>query len=180
MVIAMHQPNFIPYMGFFQKMKEVELFVILKEVQYERQNYQNRFFYEGKWYTMSVNSGLEPIKDKRYVQYNRDWNKIVSQHPKLSVFNAYIHGSLAGTNINIIRKSAKLLELSTPIELDFPTLNTGTMRLIEICLRHKADTYLSGISGKKYLDLDMFKRFGIKVIFQDEKTMDKRPLIDVI
>ena len=42
MKIAVHQPEHFPYLGFFQKMKEVDIFVILDDVQYTKGNFQNR------------------------------------------------------------------------------------------------------------------------------------------
>ena len=41
MKVAIHQPEHFPYMGFFEKMKSADLFVILDDVQYKKNNYQN-------------------------------------------------------------------------------------------------------------------------------------------
>ena len=76
MRIAIHQPNFLPWYPFFQKIKEVDRFVILKECQFEKNNYQNRFNFNDRWHTMSVNKGLEPIIEKTYLNPENDWNKI--------------------------------------------------------------------------------------------------------
>ena len=40
--VAIHQPEHFPYMGFFQKMEYVDVFVILDDVQYSKGNWQNR------------------------------------------------------------------------------------------------------------------------------------------
>ena len=64
MRISIHQPNFVPWYPFFQKIKEVDVFVILKECQFEKNGYQNRFNFNNKWYTMSVKKGLELMRDK--------------------------------------------------------------------------------------------------------------------
>ena len=42
MVISMHQPEHLPWLGFFHKMSLVELFVLMDTVQYTKQNWQNR------------------------------------------------------------------------------------------------------------------------------------------
>ena len=42
MKVAIHQPEHFPYMGFFEKMKSADLFVILDDVQYKKNNRQNR------------------------------------------------------------------------------------------------------------------------------------------
>jgi len=72
------------------------------------------------------------------------------------------------------------LGIKTPIIPDYPTPLTGTERLVDICIKLGAKKYLSGISGRNYLNLKLFEDAGIEVIFQDEATMDKRALVDVI
>ena len=42
MKIAIHQPEHFPYMGFFEKMDIADVFVILDDVQYKKNNWQNR------------------------------------------------------------------------------------------------------------------------------------------
>ena len=42
MKVAIHQPEHFPYLGFFEKMKHADLFVILDDVQYSKGNWQNR------------------------------------------------------------------------------------------------------------------------------------------
>jgi hypothetical protein len=42
MIVAAHQPNFIPWLGYFDKMQKADLFVSVDHVQMERQSYQNR------------------------------------------------------------------------------------------------------------------------------------------
>ena len=82
MRVAIHQPNFLPWYPFFQKIQEVDVFVILKECQFEKNNFQNRVNINGKWRTMSVNKGLEPIRNKTYLNPQSDWNKIKTNLPE--------------------------------------------------------------------------------------------------
>src|SRR5207237_5691820 len=59
MIVSAHQPNFMPWLGFFDKMRKADLFVLVDHVQFERQNYQNRTRIktgEGpRWLTVPVN-----------------------------------------------------------------------------------------------------------------------------
>jgi len=177
MRIAIHQPNFIPYYPFFQKMQEVDLFVIMVHCQFEKNNYQNRFEYNG-WNTMCVNGGLEPIIDKRYISPHKDWKRITDKYPKLKQFNKSINGSLAVTNVSLIKDIAKLLNIHTEIKYDYETELKGTDRLVDICNNYGATEYLSGISGRNYLELDKFK--DIKVVFQNKDKMLNKPILDLI
>lgn len=180
MKISIHQPNFFPHKAFFDKMRESDLFVILTHCQYEKNGYQNRFKYNRVWYTMSTNKGMEPISFKRYVNYKKDWafikNKL--QIKELDLYDSLIGPFLQMTNISIIIRIAQLLGIETRIELDEETKLTGTARLVEICKKHKADTYLSGPSGKEYIDKKLFDETNINVEYQE--ITRTRPILKVL
>lgn len=42
MIVSIHQPHFLPWLGYLDRMLKADLFVLLDHVQFERQNYQNR------------------------------------------------------------------------------------------------------------------------------------------
>lgn len=179
---AIHQPNFFPWYPFFQKMMQVDLFILLTGCQYEKNGYQNRFRIQGRWHTMSVNHGLEPIHDKRYIAPMRDWNKIKANIGmcNLSEYDVCISEDLTDTNIDIISRLQAKLKITTPITVDFPLGEQSTKRLVALCQHFNCTEYLSGISGSDYLDLSLFEQAGIKVIFQEEARMVKRHTLEVL
>ena len=179
MTISIHQPNFVAWFPFFQKIQQADVFCIMRHCQFEKNNYQNRFFTD-KWNTMRVSKKTESIYEKKYLTPQEDWHKIVTNNPKLNCFNGLIKESVCNTNSLIIMRACEMLGINTNIVYDTPTELTGTKRLIHICKKVGANTYLSGISGSKYLDLNEFENEGIKVIYQDEATMIKKPLVDLI
>src|SRR6266550_1540824 len=71
MLVAIHQPTFVPWLGYFDRMIRSDLFVLLDHVQFERRNYQNRALIRledtTKWLTVPVVqlSQKELIIDKR-------------------------------------------------------------------------------------------------------------------
>src|SRR4051812_2878447 len=71
MIVAAHQPNFIPWLGYFDKMRKADLFVSVDHVQMERQSFQNRVRIKtgggDRWITVPVvqDSRAERIMDKR-------------------------------------------------------------------------------------------------------------------
>ena len=73
MRIAIHQPNFIAWMPYFQKIQESDAFVFLGHCQYEKGNYQNRFNVGDKWHTMQVSKGKlkDTILEKQYKDLTR-------------------------------------------------------------------------------------------------------------
>ena len=172
MRVAIHQPNFLPWYPFFQKIKEVDKFIILGHCQFEKNGFQNRFNLNDKWHTMSTQKGLVPINTKTYLNPLKDWNRIKSNLPQykniLDKLDDCISDNLFQTNCKIIEKLTLLLGYNTEILYDYPTNLKSTERLIDICLHYGATEYLSGISGKNYLNLDLFKNKKIKIEFQKD------------
>jgi len=188
-IMTLHQPNFLPWYPFFQKVIQADVFVVLTQCQYQKHGYQNRFSFDGIWHTMSVLGGShgslhENIIDKRYANPLSDWNKIKSNLPQyryLSLFDGAVSDSLVDTNLMFIELICLMLGIDTEkIVLDFPTSAKGTDRIIELCEHYGCDTYLSGISGSAYLDESVFVEKGIDLLFQDETTMDKRHVLEVL
>lgn len=171
MTIAIHQPNFIPWYPFFQKIKQADIFVLLGNCQYEKNGYQNRFYLDGFWNTLSVKKGLENIVDKKYANPSYDWIKLKKRLFKykhiLSELDLYITEDLYTTNSLIIQHLAKKLNIGTEFVEDFSLDMSSTERLITLCHHYGATTYLSGQGGRVYLDESLFAQAGIRVIYQE-------------
>ena len=84
MIIAIHQPNYLPYLGFFDKMKRSDIFVIHDDCQFIRNSWTHRNkirVYNGwKWLTVPVKKEEIPIKEIRIInepQKNKPhWSKV--------------------------------------------------------------------------------------------------------
>ena len=181
MICAIHQPNFFPWYPFIEKIAQADIFVIMCNCQFEKNNFQNRFNMNDKWHTMSVNKGLEPIVNKRYISPEKDWNKIKTNLSKysdiLDEFDDCICESLSETNVKIIKKMCDMFDITTKIVVDYPTELRRTERLVDICKSVGATEYLSGPSGKKYLDLSLFPD-NMKVSYQENQT--KKPTVEIL
>lgn len=184
MIVTIHQPNFIPWFPFFQKMESADLFIVLTHCQFRKNGFQNRFNINNKWHTMSIQHGLVPINIKKYANPFADWDKIKKNLAEyISILNQFdncISESLAETNTAIINKIASMLQIKTEIILDYETHLSATERLIKLCKDNNADTYLAGLSGKKYLDLNLFEQENIKVVFQNESEIKRTPILEIL
>ena len=169
-------------MAYFDKMREVDVFVVMAYCQYEACGYQNRFIADNNWFTMSIKreGHRQLIRDKKYERPHEDWARIKKSWPKLEVFDSCISPSLLLTNTHIIHYARTILGIKNELMFDYDTHLRSTDRLIDICKTYGADKYLSGTSGKKYLELQLFEENEIEVIFQDETKMDKRALVEVL
>lgn len=153
MRIAIHQSNLCPWVPFFYKMARCDKFVILTHVQFEKNGYQNRFKVRDKWITYPVKRGTKAIEEKEY----------------------YDGQSVVNVNLSWIYTIRATLGISTEIVYDFPTVKTGTERLIEIIKRYGGDRYVTNPNAKdKYLDEEMMRSCGIEIEYcQAPKHLEK-------
>lgn len=173
MKVAAHQPNFVPWSPFFQKMAAVDIFVILTKCQFNRRVYQHRFKYQDRWYSMGVRNiqHFDAIANKRYVNPHEDWAAIKQRLPKYTrwfdQFDDCIQDELAACNTAIIKRIADNLRIKTKIVDEPASTFTSTERLVAICRGLGAKTYLAGRSGANYMDLEKFHTAGITVEYQE-------------
>lgn len=144
MRVAIHQPNLVPHFGFFYKMSQSDIFVILSQVQFEKNGYQNRYFLQGKqrWVTMPVQGGLEPIHKKFYTNGLQ----------------------LENFNVSFIMWMKDLLSINTQIVKDVVSNNSGTRRILDNLNYYGATKYITSPSAKdKYLDEKLIRDAGIDI-----------------
>lgn len=165
MILTAHQPNFFPYEGILEKVRAADLFVFLDHVQYTRSGYQSRFNIGSTWYTMSTRGGRDLLVHKRYTQHEYDWAKIKKRLSGLPLdqFDGYITSSLAVTNHGIFGHLLGVCRIKTELAFDYDTPLTGTARIVDLCKHFGAKVYLSGPSGRKYLEQAAFDREGIEL-----------------
>lgn len=187
MILAAHQPNYLPWAGFFRKMARCDVFVLLDSVQYARRSYTARCLIkqsDGAKHWMSV-----PVRKKgRYYQkiaevgidsqdpWQHDHRRTLeSNYAKAPYFDrqgellelAYGRPweGLCEMNISLIRHLAGTLGIVTRLvrlsELAIDSQSTEL--LVEICKKTGADNYLSGPSGGKYLDRGLFAKAGVNL-----------------
>ena len=186
--ISIHQPVYLPWLGFIEKVTSSEKFVFLDDVQFEKNGFQNRNkirTYDGEmWLTVPVKVKSQTLLKDVKINYSTDWiNKhkksIIQNYKKAEFFDNYwfelekIYDEkfeyLVELNIEVIKFLFDKLKIKTKTlfssELDIS--DKGSNRILEICKNLNADRYISGISGKKYLLIDDFERQKIKLEFQN-------------
>jgi hypothetical protein len=123
-------------------MAMVDIFIILKEVQFEKNGYQNRYKTSKGWVTKPVNRGLEPISSKRYT----DGNEMLE------------------LNMFWIRSIKNTLGIKTKIVYDFNTGSKGTKHLVDLIKFYDGSVYVTNPEAKdKYLDEMLMTHSGIDI-----------------
>jgi hypothetical protein len=189
MVCAVHQPNYLPYPGFFDKLLKSDVFIIYDTAQFRKNNFQNRnrvCSTDGwQWLTVPVkhNFGQKimdvEIENPRKSLKN-NWMKIQTLYGKAPFFKQYSgtfeniysndYSNLAELNYDLITAICNVLNLNPKFirSSSFGEIKSkSTEALIDMCKIAGADTYISGESGKNYLDTDLIKKSGISIIFQN-------------
>lgn len=187
MIIAAHQPNFLPNLAFFSKMKEVDLFVIITNIQFEKhEGWQQRHKIKGPnndlWLTVPVLGSQNQLIKDVIINNNINWRRkhknsllsIFSNKKERIVLSDFLNlfnrdwKNLADLNIAIIQYLKDLLRIRTPIAVDNEVSGGKHKLIINICKKYNGSLYLSGVGAKEYLTnkrLDEMKENGIDHMF---------------
>ncbi len=201
MWVSIHQPNYIPYPGFFNKIKESDLFVIYDTAQYVKGRWDNRNRIRDKQGSIFLTI---PLKDKHSFRLSfRDvklpidnkWKKkhlksIKICYAKSKYFDKYIDSlekiysrdfkDLVSFNTALIRFLMESLDIRTKTvfssELNLSGDTKSTKALLDILNAVKSKSYISGPSGPNYLNMELFEELGIKVKLQ-KYSLDSYPQV---
>jgi len=189
MRLAAHQPQYLPWLGFFDKLDRVDRFVLLDVVQYKKNEWQNRNrirTVEGwQWLTVPVHYRFpmairEVTLDERG-SWRRKHREALRIHYARSPHRAAVlpalealldepFESLAALNARTVRLVAGVLGARTPISLasEVPGLPDGAdERLIALCRHFGCAEYLAGAGGADYMEMETYRKAGIRVAFQE-------------
>lgn len=180
MVVTIHQPEHFPYMGYFQKMARADMFIILDNVNYRKNYYQNRNRFLNtngveEWFTIPVEKGstnnwIKDVQVNTQLKWRKKLLSKLNQNFKEDFSHIYDSDSLKEINLRSIEWGRKKLNINTLMISASELGVTGDKSelLANICKEVNATKYISGPSGKDYLDLDYFK--GIEVEFHSPKV----------
>jgi len=187
--ISIHQPEYLPWIGFFDRIAKSDIFVILDDVGYQKNGFMNRNKIKNpqgwQWITVPV-QGRSPNKKVNEVLINNATNwadvhmrAIYLNYCKAPYYKNYSTffeetfkkkwDNLGDLDIYLIENVLKFLGIKTKVERSSNVAVEGenTERLVNICKHFKTTTYLSGPGGKNYMDLEKFREENIKVVFQE-------------
>jgi hypothetical protein len=174
MRVTIHQPEHFPYMGFFQKMSQADMFVVLDNVNFRKNYFQNRNRIQNsagkdEWITIPVPKYSTSQKiNEVMVSNDPNWRiKILKKFKYNFDFDAtfiYEPEKLMDINMNSIKWAMKKLKIEKPLVFASDVCNTGnkTELLVNILKEVNATTYVSGPSGKNYLDMELFGNIEVE------------------
>jgi hypothetical protein len=186
--VAIHQPQYLPWLGYLAKWAAADVFVFLDTVQYEKNGWQNRNRIKtadgARWLTVPVHAPLGTPLPAVAVDAEQPW---APRHLR-SIEHAYARAPhwpahrdalarlyatpwerlapLAAASGEWLARAAGVatparLASSLAVDDDEPT-----GRLVALCRALGADTYLAGGHGARYMDAKRFADAGIRVLYQ--------------
>ena len=196
MILSIHQPNYLPWLGFFFKIYISDHFLILDDVQFSKNAPTKRTLLPidkniatKKYLTVPVRKApLNTLIKDIEIDQQRDWvehhvNRIESIYHREMYFNDWMpriehivreayksYSSLSSLNIFIITQLCNILELTfyETATSTIPVRRRGRNEYIIDLLRHfDAKVYLSGSGAQKYDDPQLYMTHGIKCVYSD-------------
>lgn len=193
MILSAHQPAYLPWLGYLDKISRSDVFVYLDTVQFEKNSFINRNRIKTAqgplWLTI-------PIKTKGHTQTSlqsteiddsQAWrNKHLKSiemnyrkapgfnecYPKLQELINIPESNLAEYCFQQLRFWCDELAIKTKIirSSTLPINSAKSDLVLDLCKHFCADHYLSGALGRNYLLEDDFDKLGIKIEYQDYQS----------
>lgn len=193
MIVAIHQPNYLPWLGYFYKIARADAFVFLDNVQYRKNGFINRNKIktpQGEiWLTVGVltkghfKQPINEVEINNLVSWNRIHEKSISTNyspaPYFKQYKGFFEDvcrakweRLAALNEALIKGICEILGIRGVQFIRASQINVSgksSELLVSICKAVGAETYLSGPSGQNYVDENLFEREGVRLRYSDFK-----------
>lgn len=187
MRVAIHQPQYLPWLGYLDKLDSADVFVILDTVQFKKHEWQNRNRIRTsagwQWLTVPIVDRFPERIDRVEVNAQVAWQRKHCQALRLHYARAPFWDRLGPALLALLERpwthvrdlNVAVLELLCDrlgivtrrlLASGLPARDEPTDRLIDLCRAAGATEYLSGESGPQYMDLERFARAGIAVSVQ--------------
>ncbi|HZT59147.1 MAG TPA: WbqC family protein [Pyrinomonadaceae bacterium] len=187
MLVAIHQPEHMPWLGFFEKMLRADLFVMLDDVQFSKGDFQNRNRVKGaggaQWLTVPVVQRFPQRINEVEVAGGswraKHWKTLASCYAKARHFETFAGAfedfyrrewsRLSELNVAGTGLLARALGVETKVVFSSSLAAGGRKSelVLNICKAVGASAYYSGRVGSTYLDAEAFRRAGIDVVVQE-------------
>lgn len=189
--ICIHQPDFVPYLGFFQRLLMSQHFIVLDDVKFIRDGWQHRDRIKSRhgstWLTLTVSKGshhqhiceVELSETKKWIESNL--NLLRECYSKATHFSEIFpqveaiyhagHSRMIEFNCALLDLAMGYFDIAIPISRssEYDINVSRSARLLALVQAKQGDTYLTGTGSRDYLDMEMFQAAGVQVIWQDFK-----------
>lgn len=193
MIVAIHQPNFFPWLGYFHKIAHSDCFILLDDAQFPKKKgtwiNRVRLLVAGKpkWVTAPIKRnyhGTLKINEMSFDDHE-DWRKkaiktLEMNYAKAEFFDENIEmvrslmenrqDNIAEYNISVIKNLSSYIGLGHKRFVrssEYSLGSTATQRLIDLVNAVGGNTYLSGNGAQGYQENALYPKHRIKLEFQN-------------
>lgn len=188
MKVGIIQSNFLPWRGYFDFIREVDLFILHDDLQYTKGDWRNRNKIKTprgvEWITVPVHyRHTSQLIEETSIDHSKPWargmlNRIRDSYRKAPHFEPYFSalsellpepaGSISDLNLRLIKWVCLHLDIETPIEYSrhYSPQGAKTERLLGILKQVGATSYLSGPAAQVYLEPELFEQAGISLEYK--------------
>ena len=189
MILAAHQLHYLPWLRYFHKIASCDTFVILDNIQFNKNGWQNRNKIKtpaGEFVlTVPILQKFQQSLSEVQIDKQQPWKRkhsgaLESNYRKSPYFKDHetffrkLYQSdwdrLNELNYKILFYLLKALGIQTRVirSSELSLEGEATERLVGICKELGAKIYLTGAyAAQVYLDSSLFEREGIKLLFQE-------------
>jgi len=191
--VVIAQPAYLPWIGYFEQIAQADVFVILDNVQFERQSWQCRNRLKGPggepfWLSVPVAAQPlgTPLRDVRIARTRPGWRATHLKSiraslgrapffhevfPRLETWLSHDYETLAELNLDGMRLIAELLGLSPQWRhaSQLPVCGAKGDLVLDICRYLGATRYYASTGSRGYLGpmITQFRDAGVEMVFQD-------------
>ena len=193
MIVSIHQPDYIPYLGYFYKIEKSDLFIFLDDVQFSNNNMHHwnkiktpqgecrlkipvKYDFGDHINEVSTKDQLNwKQKHLKTIEMNysrcRYFNEIFKEFKMILLEN---YTNLSYMNIAINMHICKKFEFKTNYQLasNFAIKTKKENRVIDICKAAGANTYISGNGARVYQSSEHFKDNGINLVYTNYSSFE--------
>tara|TARA_E500000331_G_scaffold185737_1_gene178706 strand:+ start:56 stop:775 length:720 start_codon:yes stop_codon:yes gene_type:complete len=194
-IVGIHQPNFFPWLGYFNKIFKSDVFVILDDVQFPKKggSWSNRVKIiisgESNWLTAPIVRNYSGVKKINEMEFNNfiEWKKKISKTIEVNykkapfyfeveefIMNLILNNenNIAKYNLKSIFDICKILEIDSKkimLSSNIPHKGISNELLVSITKELKANIYLSGDGANGYIDETIFQQSNIDLKYLNYK-----------
>lgn len=202
MKLAIMQPYFVPYIGYFQLMNAVDNFIIYDDVNFIKKGWihrnkilinKNEQFISLSLSKASQNKKINEIEICPELKWKQNLLKTIyhqyNQSNNFSKIYPMIESWLKNENlskllINSLFDIKNYLNIKTNLiissEITTNQNKKGIDRIIDTCIQQNAKTYINAINGKHLYDKDVFKSNNINLFFINMKYPNYSSILDIL
>ena len=198
MKVTIHQPDLLPYSGFWFKMATSDAFILSVHDQFQKHGYQRRVTMRGAWCSHQLvgKPSMMPINE---VEVAEGWQRRIvdvirgryagsayyrTRGRELSDRILACDGSLLHeVNIAMIEIVRDMLGITTPLVITEPPVGAATERLIEQVKMVGGSAYLAGQGGRSYMGDDPEIRFaeaGLQLLWSQHRLTTGDSVVNLL